>query len=438
MKVTGGGNSLSTRLSSAINRNASTIVWPFLVFLLTAGLIWRDGAQEQSPSARVDAAFLGWMSANAQDRKAPPDRTLLLVEVNDALISTPAKWPLPPLDYALFLQAIEPSAPSVVAIEPVWSFPRRQAEDEKILAARALTVPKLLLGCQLGRTGLTAEAEKEVVAATALPPGLREVRGDLSLLPEYDEITARPSPDLAVLAPELGPVNLGEAAPRALPLLFRCRGRVLPGFALRAALLALQLTPDRVTVWLGSHIDLGGERRIPIDEAGRMVLDPGSAARVARLGLDDLLLLANGNAPEGLTPPLKGAFVLLGRTDAAVRQIRASDGSLRAPAEWLAAGVQAIRKGQFVRPLRGWETGVIALLSALAGLWVHGRSRFGALGTAAVVLGLYAMTATFVFGALGLWLPLAIPLGVLGLSAALRLALGGGEKADQMARLGPN
>lgn len=371
--------------------------------------------------ARVDAAFLGWMSANARDRNAPPDRSLLLVEVNDAVLGTPPKWPLPPLDYALFVQALEPFAPAVVGFEPVLSFPRRQAEDEKILAGRALALPKLLLGCVLGRTGLSGDAEAEMVAATALPPGLREVRGDIGLLPEFDEVIARPSPDLAVLAPELGPVNLGEAAPRALPLLFRCRGRVLPSFTLRAALLALKLTPDRLTVWLGSHIDLGGTARIPIDEAGRMVLDPGAAARVARLGLDDLLLLANGGAAPTLLPPEKNAVILLGRTDTAVRQIPASDGTLRAPVEWLAAGVEAIRRGDFVRPLRGWEWALGLALATAAGTWVFLRpTRGGAVAMAVVLLGAYALMAGFLFGGLRLWLPLSLPLGVLGGAALLR------------------
>lgn len=421
-KSTGPPGFVQPQHPSTINSQPSTYLWPLLVLLLAGALIVRDGAQEGSLPARVDAAFLGWMSANAQDRKAPPDRSLLLVEVNDAMISTPAKWPLPALDYALFLQALEPSTPSLVAFEPVLAFPRRQAEDEKILAGRALALPKLLLGCVLGRTGLSPDAESETIAGTTLPPGLREVRGDLSLLPEYDEMSARPSPELSILAPELGPVNLGEAAPRAIPLLFRCRGRVLPAFTLRAALLALQLTPDRVTVWLGSHIDLGGVRRIPIDEAGRMTLDPGAAARVARLGLDDLILLANGNAPAGLVPPEKGALVVLGRTDAAVRQIRASDGTLRAPSEWLAAGLQAIRKGQFVRPLRGWESGLALLLAGVAGVWVHRRGRLAAFGAAAVLLGVYAMSAAFAFGAFGLWLPLALPAGVLALAVGLRVA----------------
>ncbi len=398
--------------------------WPLLVLLLAGGWVWREGSRGDSPVAQIDATFLEWMAANARGADVPPaDAALTLIEINDAVLGSPPKWPLPALEYALGLQALEPFAPAVVAVEPALAFPAAQADQIRILENRALAVPKLLLGCQLGRSAST-DVEAETVAGTALPPGLREVRGDLALIPEFDDIVARPAPELAALAPELGPTNLAGAAPRAVPLLFRCRGRVLPGFVLRAALLHLQLTPDRVTVWLGSHIQLGDLRRIPIDESGRMLLDPRAAKRVARLGLDDLLLLASGSgttATANLRPPAKGGVALFGRTDGAVRKLAAADGIARTPADWLAAGIATIQRSEFVLLPGTWEALLLLIGTSLAGAWIFGCSRGGAIGAAVIGLGIYAMGAMFIFDQTRLWLPLVLPLATMGGAAVLRL-----------------
>ncbi len=402
--------------------------WPILALILLSTLVLRESGREETLPARLDAAFLDWIAANAHAQSVAPDPTLTLVELNDTVLGTPAKWPLPALDYALFLQALESLQPAVVAIEPPLVFPPAQAEQERMLANRALTIPKLVLGCTLGRTALSADVENETVATTTLPPGLRDVRGDLTLIPEYDDIIARPAPDLAALAPELAPVNLGDAPPRAVPLLVRCRGRVLPTLVLRVAIQQQQLTADRVIVWLGSHIQLGDARRIPIDEAGRMLLDTRSARRISRLGLDELLLVtAGGEAAKALEKrialPARAGVVLLGRTDAALRRLRWPDGTAGAPVEWLAAGIAAIQRGDFiVRPGIG-GTLVLLAASVIGGLWILTRSRSAALPCALLALALYAITASLVFGQMRLWLPLSVPAAVAIGTGLLRTVL---------------
>ena len=76
---------------------------------------------------------------------------MTLVELNQAVLAGRNKWPLPPLDYALFLQALEEFRPAVVAIEPVLTWSRSQSEAERMLANRALQFPKLVLGVVMYR-----------------------------------------------------------------------------------------------------------------------------------------------------------------------------------------------------------------------------------------------------------------------------------------------
>ncbi len=410
--------------------------WPFLVLVLVGLLLWRESGRDGNWAAQVDESFLDWLSANAGGRgETGPDASsgVTLVEINDAVLSERGRGPLSPYEYALFLQSAETLRPAVTAIEPALSWTPSQPEQERILAARALRVPKLLLGCTLGSALAAGDPEAEEEAApllAPLPAGLREVQGDASAFPTFEDLAARPARELAALAAGVGPVNLAGAPPRVVPLVFTCRGRVLPSFALLAAAQWLQLTPADIVVRPGSHIALGDKRRIPIDAAGRMLIDTRAARRVPRTGLDELPLLAQqatesgtsappvGNRP--LTPgirsfplPSPGSVLILGRTDAASRRLAWPDGRAGAPVEWIAAAVAAIQRGDFVWRAPASVEMALLLAFAAAGAWLAGRGRALALTVAGASLGLYALAALVCYGQGRVWLPLALPAGMI-------------------------
>ena len=399
--------------------------WPFLVLLLLGALLLTESGRNGGVVASVDFGWLDWVAAHRNQARYPKGAaSVTVVEINDAVLAGRNKWPLPALDYALFLQALEELRPAVVGIEPVLSWTRPQAEAERMLANRALQFPKLVLGVVTANSG-----RRESDDAGMLSEGLRDVTGNVANLPAADEIIARPTRDLQALA-SLGPTVAVREVPPSVSLLVRYRGQVVPTFTLQAALLWLKVTPGEIKVRLGSHIDLGDGRRIPIDDAGFMLVDPWSPARVSRLGFDDLLLVAEQGAKAvpndrlNLEAPSAGGVTLLGRTDKAV-QGTTTDSRIepRAPIDWSAAALASIQRGDFVRRLPLWGQWLLLLALAGFGTWLHTRVRLGAGLLAVAALVLYGVIAWIAYDRLRWWLPMAMPCGVLIGAFILRLAV---------------
>lgn len=397
--------------------------WPFLVLLLLGALLLAESGREGGVLATLDYNWLNWIAAHRDQARYPKGpASVTVVEINDAVLVGRNKWPLPALDYALFLQALEELRPAVVGIEPVLSWARPQGEAERMLANRALQFPKLVLGVVTANSGRHESDDTGV-----MPEGMRDVTGNVANIPAADELIARPTRDLQALA-SLGPTIAIREAPPAVPLLVRYRGQVLPTFTLQAALLWLKVTPAEIKVRLGSYIDLGDGRRIPIDHAGFMLVDPWSPARVSRLGFDDLLLVAEQGAKAvpndrlNLEAPSAGGITLLGRTDKSVMGAPV-EGRVeeRAPIDWSAAALASIQQGDFIRRLPAW--GQWSLLVALVafGTWLHTRIRLGAALLAIGAILFYAVIAWVVYDRLRWWLPMAMPCGVLGGAIVIRL-----------------
>jgi len=335
------------------------------------------------------------------------------------------KWPLPPLDYALFLQALEEFRPAVVGIEPVLSWSRPQAEAERMLANRALQFPKLVLGVVSANSGWH---ESDDTGGT-VPEGLRNVSGDLRQIPPGDELVARPTRDLQAMA-LLGPTTIAKGFPPSVPLLVRYRGQVLPTFTLQAALAWMKVTPAEIQVRLGSSIRLPNGRRIPIDDGGYLLVDPYSPARVSRLGFDDLLLVAeqgtksSPNERINLEAPSAGGITLLGRTDPSVQIAFTGDGKAeenRAPIDWTAAALAAMQTSDYIRRVPDWGQWLLVLGFVIAGTLLQTRVRIGALLLSVILAVVYAALAWILYDRLRLWLPMAMPMGILIGAALLRL-----------------
>ena len=389
--------------------------WPFLVLFLLGALLLAESGRDGGIVSTVDYSWLDWVASHRDQARYPKGpASVTVVEINDAVLAGRNKWPLPALDYALFLQALEEMRPAVVGIEPVLSWARPQAEAERMLANRALQFPKLVLGVVTASSG-----RREGDDAGILPEGLRNVSGNVAKLPFADELIARPTRDLQALA-SLGPTVASREFPAAVPLLVRYRGQVLPTFTLQAALLWLKVTPGEIKVRLGSYIDLGDGRRIPIDAAGFMFVDPWSPARVSRLGFDDLLLVAEQGAKAvpndrlNLEAPSAGGITLLGRTDRSVLgPVGEGRVEARAPIDWSAAALASIQRGDFIRRVPAWGQWLLLAVLAAFGTWLHTRVRLGAAVLAFAALLLYAVVAWILYDRLRWWLPMAMPCGVL-------------------------
>ena len=404
--------------------------WFLLVVGLAGLLLIRESRQPAGSLAGVDRAFLDWLAANtrpagASARAARVTPPVTLVEIDDSVLDTPARWPLPPLEYATFLQTVQRYDPAVVAVGPVLDWPQSTPGPEQILLDQALTVSRLLLAVQLGSD---APAGRDLGSLAELP-AVGEVSGRTGALVEFNALAASPSARLGLVSAARGAVNLpgDPAGPvRDVPLLFRLRDRVVPSFTLQALTLALRLSPGEVSAVPGSHLQLGDRLTLPLDRAGRTLLDDRAFRRVQRLGFDDLALLAVDQAsPEtrAAAERMRGGIVVLGRTDRAARTHHLPGGQAISPAEIFAWAVASLERDPPLRRASVWWDLAVAVAFAGAGWYGMRVGRASALALAGGALAAYALTALACFEASRLWLPAALPVGLTLLNALLPLLL---------------
>lgn len=382
--------------------------WLALLVLLVGLFFVRENGK--GPVGRGDEYFLDWLMTQG----TPPARLpgLALVEINDSSLSAHNPWPWRPLDYSLFLKAVLPAKPGVVAIAPVLRWTDATVAYRGALENQILRTPKLLLAAGLGVT-------RDPESTPSVLPILHKVRGNLGGLPEYADVTNMPDEAFARIA-TLGaiatPANPGQRI-RKLPLVLRYRGDAIPSFALQAMMLWLKLVPADVVLDIGHSVRLGDSLEIPIDEDGCLLINYLSLQPVKRVGFDDLLLSVeqqeSGINPDFPLETLVGRIVLLGRTDLDSRVFPLPSARPGSFTEIQAAALATIQQRAFIRPAPLWLqlvlVGAAVVLSVVS--WQVRRRYF--LWITPVLGVAYAMLSTHLFGAMHLWMPAVMPYGLL-------------------------
>lgn len=339
------------------------LLFPFLVVIAGASLI------REAADGVLAVGEDHWKGFLARQATAPAAKGLTLVEINDETLLKHV-WPWAAADFAVFFHASLPFKPSALAVEPVLDSYRGAlaGEDrveiyEKMLHDGILRAPKLVLAGQLGWA-----PESNAVAPIQPMPVIRNVSGDVSLLPDFTHVDAWAEEKFR-LSTKPGWTNLPDAPDSTgmCPLLFRYRGQPVPAITLQLAMDWAQVTLDEVKVVLGSHIALG-EKRIPIDAHGRLKVNFGAA--FDRTEFDRLILnreqIEKGEQPDQPTELFKDRVLILGRTDASVRNLTVPGSSKAAPAEIFAAALATIQTAAYPQRVAGWFdwalTGVAAIL----------------------------------------------------------------------------
>jgi len=396
-----------------------------MLLALLAGLALMNQSRTE-PLATWDNAFADFLSMNSPRKAAPAPVTL--VGINDSsLVNHP--WPWNPLDFSLFFQSALPLKPGVVAVDQALDWERaivlpedqnrKLAQYEKILRDNILRAPKMLLGSTLG-----IPEDPQVIPPLQEVPLLHNVRGSVSEVPEFTAIELQPSESYR-LSSTVGFTNLPPLHRHfnSVPLLLRYRGQVTPTFPLQAVLLWAKLTPDDVTVQMGSFVDLGKKFHIPIDNAGRMRVDFG--APFSSFGFDDLLLATEQKEASRKTivpiDQLAGAVVLLSRTDNVSRTIPLAARRNGSAGELFTAAIATIQGQSFIQPAPEWAQyaviGVFMLLSFRVPRMKKGKTLFCAF----LVLAAYGLIALAVFARWLIWMPGVVPVGVVAVCVLFRI-----------------
>jgi hypothetical protein len=393
-------------------------LYALLVFLAGASLIREAAVGRLAP---VDERWADLLARRVSPKSAMAP--VSLVEISEeSLIKHP--WPWGPDDFALFFHAVLPFQPAVIGLCEILDFERdvlaeRDPVFERMLRDHVLRSPKLVLA---GRLGWAPDSE---TAPDLRPmPVLHKVRGDLSRVPEFTDVSAWAAEDYR-LTTQPGWTNLPDGpGPRwRCPLVLRYRGQPVPGIVLQLAMHFEKVTLDEVEVVLGSHIALGKGRSVPIDEAGRMLVNTGAA--FGRIAFDDLLLsreqIDRTDTPVQSADFFKGRVILLARSDPESRLLTAPDGQKIAPGEFFAASIATLETNAFPTRIDTWLDWSLVGFAAFNALWLRKWKPVFSLSAVVLILAGYAGIAFTVFNSRFLTLPIVLPVGLAVWVLLLRL-----------------
>jgi len=389
----------------------------FILTMLVGLILMREAARD--PLLRVEEGWADFLAMNAQRQEPPPRITLIRIDESN-LRENP--WPWSPLDFALFFQSANGFRPEVLATDESldWDLEGKNAQYAQILREHVLKSPRVLLGAKLGYP-----EDPDKLPPLESTPVLRHVSGDVNRVPEFTVIEEQSAEDFR-LSSTSGFTNLParDNWHRSVPLVLRYRGQVVPTFVLHAVLLWEKASLDEVTVALGSHVAIGDRLSIPINAAGEMRVDFGSARD--QCGLDDLVLAAEQRdaASDARLPAhmFAGRFLLLSRTDPEVGNLRLARGRPGSAGELLAAAIATIQGRSFIQRAPLWSDFVIIGFFSFIGYWVPRWSKGLTFFLGFVTLPAYALLALGFFGAKLMWLSALIPAGQILFLVLYRLA----------------
>jgi hypothetical protein len=389
--------------------------WLLIVIILVGAFILREPRLQA-----IDDSLRGWFMTHAESTLPPTPVTQVEIGREDIEhLTTPeqskplppgqaARRSLSPLEYALFLQAVLEFRPNVVAIESLLIWRDRDKVQEQVFIDQAMRVPKLLVAVELG-----AKGERELSIEDL--PDLPNVFGPRGGLPEFTGVRRQPDEDIRLISTP-GLINSPDEKGNAfrVPMIFDCRGQIVPAFALEAIMLWLRLTPAEVNVELGRQITLPNGWKIPIHRDGTTTINPTARQSVRRLSLNELLLAAQEhekNQPSARNlENLKDQIILL----------RIADDPLQPPNPFSAA-IATIQGNFYIRsapPALEW---IIIFAAALLASFLWRISKANLFSFAIIFSAGYALVALGLLGQQRVWIPMFLPMALLWFLVVLRV-----------------
>jgi class 3 adenylate cyclase/CHASE2 domain-containing sensor protein len=207
---------------------------------------------------------------------------VVIVALDDETIAH-LGWPLPRKHYAQLIDVVAANQPQSLAFDVALVDPSRDRPEwdaaigEAAHRARAVTFTFTV-------ARITGESRPQLSSGglKALDANSIPWHASAAGLPEYSELVggdAAPQPVIDAVAHGGGALAManvlldnGDDVLRHSLVVARLRQRLLPSLSLRLAADALNVPLEQVRVYPGSHVDLGGKRRIPIDAMGRTLV----------------------------------------------------------------------------------------------------------------------------------------------------------------------
>jgi len=341
---------------------------------------------------RIEAAAVDFRTI-LRGVKPPPD-SVIVVEIDDALVKQAGSFPLPRLELARLVQAIARLRPRVTAID-ILLLDEGKEEGDDALAHALAAAPSVIAGA-----AVFPDSRQAVEIGNREDPIADLPRADKFLLPlrKFSEQA------------QVGIVNLATdrtGTPRAVPMLFHSKDTIELSFPLRVAALATASNPTIEP----HHLTLGA-LSIPTDKDRAVPIVFYGPRRTIRT-VSGSSLLAGAVDPKAI----EDRIVVLGTV------VTGGSDFFSTPFEPVMPGVEVIataiaqlvtgdivRRDRPVQIADGLATVLLPML--LVGMLAWRRSTAGILATTA--LGLGWVGTVWLASSSGLWLNMALPIAGMG------------------------
>jgi class 3 adenylate cyclase/CHASE2 domain-containing sensor protein len=192
-------------------------------------------------------------------------------------------WPMPRINYARLIDVVAAAKPASLSFDVSLVDPGREhPEWDLAIGDAAARAGNVAFTFAVARGTTEAPAALSPAAVKAVDANSIPWHASAAGLPEYSELIGGP----AVLTPVIDPVAQHARAIamanvvldgdddvlRHSLLVARLGQRLLPSLSLRLAAQTLEVPLEQIRVFPGSHLELGGKRRIPIDALGRTLV----------------------------------------------------------------------------------------------------------------------------------------------------------------------
>lgn len=344
----------------------------------------------------------------------PPPPSVVVVAIDEKSIQRLGRWPWSRRVMAQLVDALAAAKAELVVYDIIWS---EAAEGDEDLAAALERSANAIVPVVFDFERPHPDQDEAVVGRMS-PLAVRNPEHFRHYTPIAATGALVPRPELVDQAMALGHINMlpdADGVLRRELMVAALGGHFQPSVAVRAAALFLGIPEDKL-LYVAGHGLVLGDRLVPVDPWGRMRIPYyGPEGSFRQVSAVDVL--------DG-TVDLAGCVALVGATAVGIYDLRVTPTSPAMPGiEKHATVLAALLEGRFVREAPAWAeplaTAVLGIVAAAALTWLP-----AAVSAAVVALGAVAVVAGghLAFTGWGLWLPVAVPVLTLVLTAGATTA----------------